>query len=90
MQLKVRGFTKVTLKKFNDVVNNPLVAISPINQNELELAAGEISVNNTSARLIDGKSDEFIGLTKTIREKLGFKKGQEVEIKFSGGELDIR
>lgn len=90
MKVKVRGFTKATLKQYNDVANNPLVAISPINQKELGVSVGTISVNQKTARLIDGKSDEFIGLTKTLRDRLKLENGQEIDVEYLDNELTIR
>jgi hypothetical protein len=89
MKLTVRGFKKETLKKFEKVVESPLCAISPKNQKELEISGGEITINDSSARVIDGSSDEFIGMTKTLRENLGVTIGQEVEINFEDSALKI-
>lgn len=89
MKLTVRGFRKVTLKKFQDVKENPLCAIHPKNQKELGISEGDIKVNDSSARLIEGSSDKFIGMTKTLRENLGVENGQEVEVAYEDSALKI-
>lgn len=89
MKLTVRGFTKETLKKFENVAESPLCAISPKNQNELKISLGEISINNSSARLIDGKSDEFISMTKTLREKLEVENGHIADVIFEDSVLKV-
>jgi len=90
MKLKLRGFTSETLKKYDDVINHPLLAISPKNQKELKIVTGDILIDDTSVNLIDGKSDEFVGMTKTLRETLGLDIGQDIEIENDDGELKIK
>ena len=87
--MSVRGFRKVTLKKFQDVKENPLCAIHPKNQKKLKISLGDITVNDSSARLIDGRSEKFIGMTKTLRESLGVENGQVVEVTFEDQILKI-
>lgn len=89
MKLTVRGFRKVTLKKFQNVKASPLCAIHPKNQKKLKIGEGEIAINDSSARLIDGRSDKFIGMTKTLRENLGLENGQVVEVTFENQILKI-
>lgn len=89
MKLTVRGFRKVTLKKFKNVKANPLCAIHPKNQKKLRISLGDIMVNDSSARLIDGSSDEFIGMTQTLRENLSVENGQIVEATFEDSVLKI-
>jgi len=90
MKLKLRGFTKETLKKYDDVKKNPLLAISPKNQKELKVVAGDILIDDVAVQLIDGKSDEFVGMTQALRESLGLDIGQDVEIENKDGELKIK
>lgn len=90
MRLKLRGFTEETLKKYDDVINHPLLAISPKNQKELEIVSGDVLISDVAVNLIDGKSDEFVGMTKTLRETLGLDIGDEVEIEKVDGELKIK
>ena len=89
IKLKVRGFRKVTLKKYEDVKENPLCAISPKNQKELKISEGKIKVNKTSATLIKGKSEKFIGMTKYLRDSLDLENGQDVEVNFDGKVLKV-
>ena len=90
MKLKLRGFTKETLKKYDNVSENPLLAISPKNQKELEIVLGDILIDKVSVRLIDGKSDEFVGMTKNLRETLGLDIGEDIEIESIDGGLKVR
>lgn len=89
MKLTVRGFTKTTLKKFENVKDSPLCAISPKNQKTLGISQGEVSIDEYDFRLIDGSSDQFIGMTKTLRENLGVEIGQDVEVSFEDSVLKI-
>ena len=89
MKLKLRGFSKETLKKYDDVAENPLLAISPKNQEKLGIAAGDISIGDVAVRLIHGKSDEFVGMTKTLRDNLDLDIGQDVELEKIDDELKI-
>ena len=45
------------------------------NQKELGMKVGPLFVNSFNTRLINGPNDNFIGITKTLREKLGALKG---------------
>jgi len=90
MNLKLRGFTEETLKEYKNVKENPLLAISPKNQEELGVVSGDILISDIAVRLIDGKSDEFVGMTKTLRESLGLEIGQDVEIEKVDGELTVK
>ena len=89
MKLTVRGFRKVTLKKFQNVKENPLCAISPKNQKKLKISLGKVVINDSSTRLIDGRSDKFIGMTKTLRKNLNVENGQVVEVTFKDSVLKI-
>ena len=89
MKLTVRGFRKVTLKKFDKVKESPLIALSSKNQEALGIKAGEIEVNDASARLVDGSSDKFVGMTKTLRDNLGVESGQVASITFEDNVLKI-
>lgn len=89
MKLTVRGFKKETLKKFENVALSPLCAISPKNQQDLKISLGEVSINDFSFRLIDGSSDQFVGMTKTLREQLGVENGQVAEVTFEDSTLKI-
>ena len=79
----------MTLKKFEDVKENPLCAISPKNQKALEICEGQIKVNKTSATLIKGRSDKFIGMTKALRDALELENGQVAEVSFDGKVLKV-
>lgn len=89
MKLKVRGFRKVTLKKFDDVKENPLCAIHPKNQKKLKISEEKIKINKSSARLIDGRSEKFIGMTKALRDTLELENGQAVDVSFDGKILKV-
>jgi hypothetical protein len=90
MKLKLRGFSKETLKKYDNVKENPLLAISPKNQKTLKVISGDILIDEESVQLIDGKSDEYVGMTKTLRDSLGLDIGQDIEIENSDGGLKVR
>lgn len=90
MKLKLRGFTKETLKLYDNVKTIPLLAISPKNQKELKVISGEITISKVGVQLINGKSDRFIGMTQTLRETLGLDIGQDVEIENSDGGLLVK
>jgi hypothetical protein len=89
MKLTVRGFTNKTLKKYDDVKENPLCAISPKNQKALGVSGKKVEVNNSSVRLVKGSSEKFIGLTKTLRDSLGVENEQVVEVSFVDSVLKI-
>ena len=89
IKLKVRGFRKETLKKYEDVKENPLCAISPKNQKALKVSGGKIKVNKSAANLIKGRSDKFIGMTKALRDALELENGQVVEVAFDGKILKV-
>ena len=90
MKLKLRGFTKKTLKLYDNVKKSPLLAISPKNQKKLGVVSGDVLIDEVSVRLIDSKSDDFVGMTKTLRESLGLDIGQDVKIENSDGELKLK
>lgn len=89
MKLTVRGFKKTTLKKYQNVQENPLCAISPKSQQNLKISGDELMINDFKARLIGGSSDKFIGMTKTLRESLGVENGQVVEITYEDSILKV-
>ena len=90
MKVTVRRFRKITLKKYQNVQQNPLCAISPKNKQMLKIDSDSIKVNNFPVRLIDGSSEKFIGMTKTLRENLGVENGQVVEINFENSILKVK
>jgi len=90
MKFRLRGFTENTLKKYSNVKQNPLLAISKKNQEELGIVAGDILISDVAVQLIDGKDDKFVGMTKTLRESLGLDIGEEIEIEKSDGELTVK
>ncbi|MFA7244184.1 MAG: hypothetical protein WC080_02775 [Patescibacteria group bacterium] len=89
MKLIVRGFKKETLKKFKDVKSTPLCALSPKNQKNLGVCKGKSIINGLSAIIIDGSIDQFIGMTKTLRQNLNLEIGQEVEASLQDSVLKI-
>lgn len=89
MKLKLRRFTKETLKLYDNIKKNPLLAISPKNQKTLKIISGDILIDEVPVRLIDGKNDDFVGMTKTLRETLDLDIGQDIKIENSDGELKV-
>lgn len=87
MKLTVRGFKKVTLAKYSNIVQQPLLAISKNDQKTLKVEPGMININNYTVRLITGTKDGFVGLTKTLRRLLKVEKGDVVNITIKNGQL---
>lgn len=80
MKLTIRGFKKETLAKYTNIIEQPLVALGKNTQETLGINPGPVKINNVSARIIEGSSEDFIALTKTLRQKLGVERGEEAEV----------